>query len=160
MSHGFMPEAARAWLAQPELVRLWDKIHERLQRNGIAIRGHVVIPDATHGEREALSLLMGRAYTVSRVNVALSDLDDRLRASSAERGVADVVAELRGELVNRPAVRSARRAKQEQVRAAADDAMRTTGLASLPWVPGWLQEIQRSGSMSRLKPDRAAFVLV
>jgi len=155
-----MPTAARAWLAQPGLARLWDKVHERLQRNGIAVRGNVLIPDATHAEREALSLLMGRVYSAGRVSVALADLDGLLRASAAGRGVADVVAELRGELVNRPAVRSARQAEQEQVWTAADDAMRATGLARLPWARGWLAETRRGGAVSRLKPDRAALVVV
>jgi uncharacterized protein (TIGR02679 family) len=160
MSHGSMPAAARAWLTQPELARLWDKVHERLQRNGITISGRVLISDPTHTEREALSLLMGRAYTTGRVNIALSDLDDRLRASAAGRGVTDVLVELRGQLVNRPAVRSARRAEQEQVWAAAEDAMRTTGLARLPWAPAWLEETRRGGAVSRLSPDRAALVTV
>jgi uncharacterized protein (TIGR02679 family) len=154
-----MPATARAWLAQPELARLWAKVHERLQRNGIAIRGHVLIPDATHAEREALSLLMGRAYSAGRVSVALADLDDRLRSSAAGRGVADVVTELRGGLVNRPAVRSARQSEQEQVWAAAADAMRTTGLARLRWAAEWLAETRRGGAVSRLKPGRAAVVV-
>ena len=94
-----LPAAVRAWLTQPELTRLWDKVHERLQRNGIAVHGHVLIADATHAEREALSLLMGRSYTTARVSIALADLDARLRASAAGSGVTDVVAELRGELV-------------------------------------------------------------
>lgn len=155
-----MPAEARAWLARPELARLWDKVHGRLQRNGIAIRGHVQIHDATHSEREALSLLMGRVYSSGRVSIALTDLDARLRASAAGRGVADVAAELRGELVSRPAVRSARQAEQEQVWAAAADAMQMTGLARLPWGPQWLEEIRRGGAVSRLKPDRAALVTV
>lgn len=91
-----MPATVRAWLARPELARLWDKIHDRLQRNGIAVRGHVLIPDPTHAERAALSLLMGRFYPAGRVSIALADLDHRLEASAAQRGVADVVAELRG----------------------------------------------------------------
>ena len=70
-----MPPAARAWLARPELARLWETVHERLQRNGIAVRGHVLIPEATHAEREALSLLMGRAYAAGRVSIALAELD-------------------------------------------------------------------------------------
>jgi uncharacterized protein (TIGR02679 family) len=102
-----MPATVRAWLARPELARLWDKIHDRLQRNGIAVRGHVLIPDPTDAEREALSLLMGRSYPAGRISIALADLDRRLAASAAERGVADVVAELRGELVDKPAMRSA-----------------------------------------------------
>lgn len=155
-----MPTAAHAWLAQPELARLWEKVHERLQRNGITIRGHVLIPDTAHAEREALSLLMGRAYSADRVSVSLAELDTRLRASAAGRGVADVVAELRGELVNRPAVRGARQAERDQVWTAADDAMRTTGLARLPWAPEWLAETRRGGGISRLKPDRAALLVV
>ena len=61
-----MTSAARSWLARPELARLWDALHERLQRNGIAIRGRVAIPDPSHAEREALGLLMGRAYPPGR----------------------------------------------------------------------------------------------
>jgi uncharacterized protein (TIGR02679 family) len=156
---GSLPAAARAWLDQPELGRLWDAIHERLQRNGIAVRGRLLIPDATHAEREALSLLMGRVYSDSRVSIALAELDLRLQASAAGRGVADVVAELRGVLVSRPAVRSARTAGQDQVWATAGDAMRTTGLTCLPWAAQWLEDTRRSGAVSRLRPDRAALVL-
>ena len=155
-----MPPAARAWLARPELARLWETVHERLQRNGIAVRGHVLIPEATHAEREALSLLMGRAYAAGRVSIALAELDGLLRVSAAERGLADVVAELRGGLISRPAARSARQAARDQVRAAADDAMRATGLVGLPWAPGWLDETWRGGAASRLPPDRAALLLV
>lgn len=154
-----MPAATRAWLARPELARLWDKLHERLQRNGIAIRGSVLIPDATHAEREALGFLMDRVYPAGHVRVALADLDGRLRATAAGRGVTDVVAELRGRLVNRPAVRSARQAEQEQVWAAADDAARSTGLARLPWALGWLEETRRGGTLSRLGPGRAAALM-
>ena len=57
-----MTPAARSWLGQPDLARLWDMLHERLQRNGIAVRGRVQLADASHAEREALALLMGRAY--------------------------------------------------------------------------------------------------
>jgi uncharacterized protein (TIGR02679 family) len=155
-----MPADARAWLARPELARLWDKIHDRLQRNGIAVRGHVLIGDPTHAEREALSLLMGRSYPADRVSIALADLDRRLQASAAERGVADVVAELRGELVDKPALRSARQTERAQAWAAAENAMRTTELAALPWAPGWLEEVRRGGAVSRLAPDRAALLLV
>jgi uncharacterized protein (TIGR02679 family) len=155
-----MPAAARAWVARPELARLWDTIYDRLQRNGIAVRGHVLIPDPTHAEREALSLLMGRSYPAGRVSIALADLDRRLLESAAERGVADVVAELRGELVDKPAMRSARQIEREQVWAAAEDAMRTTELARLAWAPGWLAEVRRGGAISRLASDRAALLLV
>ena len=155
-----MPATARAWLARPELARLWDKIHDRLQRNGIAVRGHVQIADPTPAEREALSLLMGRSYSAGRVSIALADLDRRLEASAAERGVAGVVAELRGGLVDKPAMRSAHRTERAQVWAAAEDAMRTTELAALPWAPGWLEDVRRGGAVSRLASDRAAVLLL
>jgi len=100
-----MTPAARSWLARPELARLWDRLHERLQRNGIAIRGRVLIPDASHAEREALALLMGRAYPAGTITIALADLDERLRSTAAGCGVADAVTELRGQLTNRPAQR-------------------------------------------------------
>lgn len=62
-------------------------------------------------------------YSADRVSVSLADLDDQLRASAAGLGVADVAAELRGELVNRPAARSARPAeKNPRVVEAAMDA--------------------------------------
>lgn len=154
-----LPAAVRAWLNQPELTRLWDKVHERLQRNGIAVHGHVLIADATHAEREALSLLMGRSYTTARVSIALADLDARLQASAVGSGVTDVVAELRGELVSRPAARNARRAAQERIWAAADGAIRSADLDRLPWAAEWLADIRRGGAVSRLTPELATLVV-
>ena len=154
-----MTPAARSWLARPELARLWDALHERLQRNGIAIRGRLAIPDPSHAEREALGLLMGRAYPAGTISIALADLDDRLRSSAAGCGAADAVTELRGRLTDRPAVRSARRAERDQVWVAADEAMTAAGLAQAPWAPGWLDEIRRGGALSRLAPDRAVVLL-
>jgi uncharacterized protein (TIGR02679 family) len=154
-----MTQETRSWLARPELGRLWDKLHERLQRNGIAVRGRVVITDASHAEREALGLLMGRAYPAGRITIALADLDARLRSSAAGCGVADVVAELRGQLTNRPALRSARQARREQIWAAADEAMRAAGLAEVSWAQDWLDEIRRGGALWRLTHDRAVCLL-
>ena len=150
-----MTPAARSWLAQPELARLWDTLHGRLQRNGIAVRGRVAIADASHAEREAFGLLMGRAYPTGVITIALAELDERLRSGGAGCGVADVVAELRGQLTDRPAARSARQAERERVWAAADEAMQAAGLAGAPWASGWLDEIRRGGALSRLAPGRA-----
>ncbi len=154
-----MTPAARSWLARPELARLWDALHERLQRNGIAIRGRVAIPDPSHAEREALGLLMGRAYPAGTITVALADLDERLRSSAAGCGAAQAVTELRGRLTDRPAVRNARRAEREQLWVAADAAMVAAGLAQAPWAPGWLDEIRRGGALTRLAPDRAVSLI-
>jgi hypothetical protein len=154
-----MPGPARAWLDRPGLARLWDRLRDRLQRNGIAVRGFVVIADATHDEREALGLLMGRSYPAGQVRVSLADLDGKLRASAAGCGVAEAVAELRGELVDKPAARGAKRAERDRTWAAAEEAMRATGLAARPWASDWLAEIRHGGAVSRLPPDRAAITV-
>jgi uncharacterized protein (TIGR02679 family) len=151
--------AARAWLAQADLARLWDVLHERLQRNGIAIRGRVLLTGASHAEREALSLLMGRAYPAGTISIALADLDQQLRSGSAACGLAEAVTDLRGRLTSRPAARQARQVARDQVQSAADEAFRATGLDEAPWGPGWLEEIRRGGTLSRLTPDRAAVLL-
>lgn len=73
----------RAWLAQPALARLWDLLRDRLERNGLQIRGRLRLDDVTEAEREALSLLTGRSYVGGRVSIALADLDAALRAGAA-----------------------------------------------------------------------------
>ncbi len=151
-----MTPQAREWLAQPALARLWDGLRHRLERNGLMVRGRLVIADPDHAEREALGLLMGRAYSSGAVSVALRDLDDRLRSGAAGCGVADVVSQLRGPLTSRPAARDARRAASEQIWAAADDALRAAALDGAPWAEQWLAEIRRGGTLARLGPERAS----
>jgi uncharacterized protein (TIGR02679 family) len=48
---------------------------------------------------------------------------------------------------------------RDQVWIAADDALRTSGLARRDWAADWLADIRRGGGVSRLSPDRAARVL-
>jgi uncharacterized protein (TIGR02679 family) len=150
-----MTPQARDWLAQAALARLWDLLHDRLQRNGIAVRGRLQLTEPNYAEREALGLLMGRAYSSGAVSIALPDLDKRLRAGAADCGIADVVTELRGPLTDRPAARDARRAEREQVWAAADDALRAAQLDGAPWAEPWLSDIRRGGTLARLGPERA-----
>lgn len=160
-----MAPPARSWLDRPELARLWDKLHERLQRNGIAVRGRVVIPDASHAEREALGLLMGRPYPTGTISIALADLDRLLRSSAAGCGLADVVAALRGPVIDKQALRSARQAARQRVWAVAGEALRaaslaeSSGLTETPWGREWLEEVRRTGVLSRLPPDRAISLL-
>lgn len=154
-----MPSAARAWLAEPGLARLWDQIHERLQRNGIAIRGRVVLADISHAEREALGLLMGRAYSGERASIPLPDLDQRLRLSAAGCGLAEAAAELRGQIIDKPGERNARQAERDQVWAAADEARRTSLPGEAAWAQDWLADVRRTGTLSRLTGGQAATVI-
>lgn len=155
-----MTPQTRAWLDQAALARLWDRLRDRLERNGLQVKGRLRLDDVTEAEREALGLLMGRAYAGSTVSVTLTDLDAQLRTGAAERGLVDVVADLRGPLTDRPAIKNARRAATEAIWAAADDAVRARGLAEAAWVRPWLDEVRRGGALPRLEPDRAARLIV
>jgi uncharacterized protein (TIGR02679 family) len=150
---------ARDWLAQPALARLWDQLRDRLERNGLAVRGRLVISDPSYAERQALGLLMNRAYSGGAVSVALADLDQRLRSGAAACGLTTAVAELRGPLTNRPAAQDARRSASQQTWTAARDALVDSGLGDAPWAEPWLTEIRRAGTLSRLGPDRTALLM-
>ncbi|HEY0538654.1 MAG TPA: hypothetical protein VGD53_09795, partial [Actinoallomurus sp.] len=67
-----MTPETRAWLAQPALARLWDLLRDRLERNGLQIRGRLRLDDVTEAECEALSLLTGRPYAGDRVSISLA----------------------------------------------------------------------------------------
>lgn len=150
----------RAWLAQPALARLWDLLRDRLERNGLQIRGRLRLDDVTEAEREALSLLTGRSYVGGRVSIALADLDAALRAGAAGCGLVEVTEELRGPLTDRPALRDARRAATETIWSAADRASRKHGLGDAPWIGPWLDEVRRAGTLARLDPPHAAQLIV
>jgi uncharacterized protein (TIGR02679 family) len=150
----------RAWLAQPALAPLWDRLRDRLERNGLQIRGRLRLDGVTETEREALSLLTGRPYAGDRVSIALTDLDATLRSGAAGRGLVEVVAELRGPLTDRPAVRDARRAATEAIWAAADEALRSHGLADTAWSGPWLEEVRRAGTLARLAPEDGRRLIV
>jgi uncharacterized protein (TIGR02679 family) len=150
----------RAWLAQPALARLWDRLRDRLERNGLQVRGRLRLDSITEAEREALSLLTGRPYAGDRVSIALADLDAALRSGAAGRGVVEVVEELRGPLTDRPALRESRRAATETIWSAADRALRAHDLHDASWAAPWLEEIRRGGTLARLDPSRAAQLIV
>ncbi|MDN3351361.1 TIGR02679 family protein [Actinomadura sp. DC4] len=155
-----MTTRTRAWLDQPALARLWDRLRDRLERNGLLVRGRLRLDGVTAAEREALALLTGRPYAGDAVSIALADLDAQLRTGAAERGLVEVVAELRGPLTDRPAARDARRAAAESLWAAADQALRSRGLASAAWSGPWLEEVRRAGALARLAPETAGRLIV
>jgi uncharacterized protein (TIGR02679 family) len=155
-----MTPDTRAWLAQPALARLWDRLRDRLERNGLQVRGRLRLDGVTDAEREALALLTGRPYAGDSVSLALADLDAQLRTGAAERGLVEVVAELRGPLIDRPAARDARRGATEAIWAAANVALGSHGLADAAWSGPWLEEVRRAGTMARLAPENARRLIV
>ncbi|GAA2590291.1 TIGR02679 family protein [Actinomadura fulvescens] len=155
-----MRAQTRAWLDQPALTRLWDRLHERLERNGLEARGRIRLTGVDAEEREALSLLLGRPLAGSSISISLEDLEERLVSGAAEQGLVDVVAELRGPPANRPALRNARREAAQAIWSAAEQALTRHGLDLTDWANPWLTETRRSGALTRLAPDRAARLIV
>lgn len=142
--------AALDWLGNGDLDRLWDLLKERLERNGLQVRGRLRLADPSDGEREALALLMGRRYGPGPVTLALADLDAELRSGATGQGLVEVVRALRGPLTDRPALRDARRSATASVWQAAEQALTANGLSDLPWVPAWLEETKRGGGLARV----------
>lgn len=148
-----------ATLDRPELSRLWERVAERLQRNGLAPDGVVVLEGLDRDERHALSGLLARPVTTSRAKIDLAVLDARIRVSGVSGGLVEAVERWRGPLVDRVAQREAIREERAAVWAAVRQAVRREGLVDRPWVEPWLEGLRRSGVLSRLAGPRAQSVL-
>ena len=146
-------------LDRPALARLWDVLAERLQRNGLRPDGTVRLDRLDRSERHALAGLLGRPIANDAVNVALGDLDRRLRRSGAAPGLVAAVEQFRGPLVDRPGQRQARVEATARVWAAGRAALADVGHAGAAWVEPWFEDVRRSGGLGRVPPDRAARVL-
>jgi uncharacterized protein (TIGR02679 family) len=141
--------ALAAWLRDPALAPLWSAARVRLERNGIEPRGVVVLSDLPRECRHALGGVLGRSVLHDRVRVDLAELDAQLLERTG-RGIVGVVAELTGELTNRPAQRSERQAS----RAAPFERLRAW-LAEQPgreqpWTEEWLIGVRSSGVLARV----------
>jgi uncharacterized protein (TIGR02679 family) len=157
---GGMPPAAREYLLAPSLGPLWPVLRERLERNGLAVRGLVAMELDDDGA-DRLSGLLGRPVGAGTVRVRLAELDAALRASAAGRGLVAVVAELTGgPLRNRPAERDAVRAGRQELWAQLGGLLETYGLADRDWVAAWTEWVRRGGLLTRLPAAKAAAALV
>lgn len=154
-----MTPETRTWLDRPELARLWDRLSERLQRNGLSVRGRVQLRHVDDEERQALSLLTGNPFTQATVSVSLPELDMRLRRSAAECGLVEVVTALRGTLVDRPAARLAYRSAYEHTWQTALVTVENSGLATNEWVLDWLTDVRRTGTIGRLGTEEAGRII-
>ncbi|HEY0716209.1 MAG TPA: TIGR02679 family protein [Streptosporangiaceae bacterium] len=145
-----IPDGLREYLTAAPLLPLWASLRERLERNGHAVQGSVVVPVDDDGA-DRLAGLLGRPVAGGVARVRLAELDAALRASAAGRGLVPVVAELTGgALRNRPAEREATRAGRQELWAQLGEVLAEHGLAGQDWVPQWLEWLRRSGVLSRL----------
>jgi uncharacterized protein (TIGR02679 family) len=145
-----IPAGLREYLTAAALLPLWLSLRERLERNGHAVQGSVVVPFDEEGA-DRLAGLLGRPVGAGAARVRLAELDAALRASAAGRGLVAVVAELTGgPLRNRPGERDAARAGRQQLWAELEQLLAEQGLAGQDWVPPWMAWLRRSGVLSRL----------
>ncbi len=150
-----MSSTGVASLDRPGLGRLWDKVAERLQRNGLRPSGVLRLDELDRTERHAIAGLLGRPIVGDRVTVDLAGLDRRLRESGAASGLVAAADRLRGPLTDRPGRRQDRADAVAHVWATGRQALDDVGLGAASWVEPWLEELRRAGSLGRVRPERA-----
>ena len=135
------------WVDDPALHPVWERLRARLERNGLAPRGYVVLRPGTRTQRQALAALLGRPTVRDRQRVDLAELDARLRQRSGAGGLLEVVARVTGSpLVDRPASRAERDAAREAPLALALELVRQ------PWSADWVAGLRRTGVLTS-RPD-------
>jgi uncharacterized protein (TIGR02679 family) len=142
-----------------DLDRVWRRIADRLERNGLAPRGRLELDELTRAERHALAGVLGRPVTGGRVTIDLAALDERIRASGAAAGLVALTERFVGSLVDRPGERLRRDTARAGVWAAARTALADARLAAQPWVEPWLDDVRRAGVLGRLEAGRSAALL-
>ena len=149
-----LPDAVRRHLDDVRLEPLWRAARHRLERNGIAADGRVVV-DLDAGSADLVGGILGRRVEPGRRAVDLARLDAQLRGSAAGAGLVEVVAELTGPLADRRAVREGLASEWESVWLGfhAD----ACGIGA--WTEKLVPELRRSGIVTRLGPTRAATTL-
>jgi uncharacterized protein (TIGR02679 family) len=149
-----LPAHLRDHLSAPSLQLLWKTLRERLERNGHAVRGTISLELDDDGA-DRLSGLLGRPLSAGPVRVKLADLDTALRSSTAQRGLVAALADLTGApLRDRPAERSERASRREQLWAELDRLLVAYGLAGQDWTRSWTEWLHRGGALTRLRPDQ------
>jgi uncharacterized protein (TIGR02679 family) len=144
-----IPSSARGYLTTPGLTTLWRVIRDRLERNGLAVSG-VVVLDLDYQAAEDLSGLLGRAVSQGRARIRLAELDAALRSSAVSQGLVTVVAELTGgSLTDRKAAGQARRTYLVNLWTCWESSLADAGLAAAPWVAEWQDGVRRAGHLSR-----------
>jgi uncharacterized protein (TIGR02679 family) len=138
---------------------LWQVLRSRLEQSGHAIRGSVTV-DLDDDGADRLSGLLARPVRAGTIQVKLAVLDDALRSSAAERGLAAVVAELTGgPLRDRPAERDDARARRERLWAELDRLLIEHRLAGQDWARPWTDWLHRGGLLARLPDDQVSQAL-
>ncbi|TWF75658.1 uncharacterized protein (TIGR02679 family) [Pseudonocardia hierapolitana] len=140
------------WLDDPALRRVWQVLRERLEARGLRAEGRVVLHGLNREERHAVAGLLGRSVVRERIGIDLAGLDADLEARSGIGGLVAVVEHATGApLRDRPSDRARHAAQRD-----APVELARTLLAGKPWLETWIQDIRRSGVLSRATDATAA----
>jgi len=130
-----------------EYARLLAAARRSLERTGGDLTGSVSVRNPGDAERKAIIGITGqyRPEGVAQITVRLADLDRAVREATG-RGLAELLERLGPPLRDLPAERDRR--------ATARDALVRSGeesfLSQEPWYAGWLAEIARDGTLTKL----------
>lgn len=149
-----LPPPLHEYLASSTLVPVWQRIRDRLERNGHAVTGSIRL-DLDLDAAERLSGLLGKSIQPGGRNILLADIDDALLRSTAKRGLVAVVAELTGKsLRDRPSERRLRAEVATSLWAQVEEIVARTGLGAYPWTREWISWLHTSGLLVRAGLDR------
>lgn len=150
-----LPPQTREYLTHPSLAPLWAAVRNRLEKNRLAASGTVSLTVDDIGA-DLLSGLLVTPVVAGLVRVRLDRLDARLRESAAQAGLTSVVEAVTGTpLRDRTAAREQSAAARASVWARLDAAMAGAGLAGAPWVPAFVDGVQRAGLLTRAGEEAA-----
>ncbi len=137
-------------LTDGALDQLWARVRERLERQGVANRGRVSVPELSSGGRLALGTLLGGRAPGATVRL------DVLEAALAALGVGDdlptALAVLGHPVSPEPA---SRRAARMAGRDARDAARAEASTWAESWAPAWADQVIRAGGLRGLDIDGA-----
>lgn len=122
---------------------MWQRVRDRLERNGLLPDGRVRVQLDTREGRHAAGALLGRTVTSQSVVIDLAALDARLRERAAPGGLVEVITALSGPMSDRPAARDAKIARRERPLELA------RSLVDRPWADAWVAELRRTGLLTR-----------
>jgi uncharacterized protein (TIGR02679 family) len=141
------------WIADPDLDEVWSRLREKLEADGLEVRGRITLQLHSRPERHAVGRLLGRTVTRERLTLDLVGLDARLRERSGVGGLAAVLAARGGPLVDRISQRAERAAAREEPLAMARD------LVDEPWGETWVAGLRRTGILARRGVDARRVIL-
>lgn len=147
-----LPAAAAALAAQPDLRRLWQAAHRRLEATGGERDAtSAVLADPSPAERQAIDRLLGTRSRGRTLRVRLGLLDE-LMVSRAGASLVEVVTVAVGPVRDRPGERASVAAADETLWSGA---ARHPAIGRHPRLTGWFDALRRSGRLRRLDEPRS-----